>query len=44
MRLIFLFALCLGGCSNHLVRCDTHLQPINNPAAIATDAATGHVL
>lgn len=32
MRLIICIAWLLSGCSNHAVRCDSHLQPINAPA------------
>lgn len=33
MRTLFLCLLWLGGCSSTAVRCDTHLQAINAPAA-----------
>jgi uncharacterized lipoprotein YmbA len=32
MRLVFWFALLLGGCSSAVVRCDSHLVPVNAPS------------
>lgn len=36
MRLIICLIPLLCGCSAPLVRCDSHLQPINAPAASGT--------
>ena len=37
MKIIVLFSMCLvaQGCASHAVRCDSHLEPINTPAAKA---------
>jgi hypothetical protein len=32
MRMSWCFGVLLAGCSSHGVRCDAHLQPINQPA------------
>jgi len=43
-RWILCFTVVLQACASHAVRCDTHLQPINAPAAKsapAGPAATG---
>jgi hypothetical protein len=37
MRTLILCVLWLGGCSSTAVRCDTHLQAINAPAAKAAE-------
>jgi hypothetical protein len=35
MRALVLILLLLGGCASPEVRCDSHLRPINAPAAKA---------
>jgi hypothetical protein len=37
-RIIICFSLLLQACTPHMIRCDTHLQPINAPADKATPA------
>jgi hypothetical protein len=36
--LLLLAGLSLGACGSRPVRCDAHLQPINNPAPVAPGA------